>query len=552
MKADQIIKNAKIFTSGKKHPQATALVVKDGKFVYVGDEAGLANFEGEVTDLGGKFIMPGIIDSHVHVTIGVAFDYVDLGVRFEPDGKQSAMDFMSAYIKEHPGEKCYRFLVERHYLKGEEITKEDLDKVSPDAELILLEGECHSNWVNSKVLKRMGIADDTPDPVPGLAYYVRKDGHVTGNSFETASWPILFDGTNELTEEQIVASVSRWIEFSKKEGVSAVFDAGFPEHNPVHERMYDVLCKLDQEGKLPIYIDGCYVLTRPSKMHEAIEEVKRFNKKYNTEHLKVHTLKIFMDGTLKIETAAMVTPYVDTGVTGTTAFQPAQVAEILKALNEAGLDLHVHTVGEAASRVILDGVELARKELGDKYHMKVTCAHLEVQDDADLDRFAKLGVFANYTPWWHNGGGPGALAQMLGERRSRNMYRCKTVWNTGALVAWSSDNVAYGDFTTWSPYLGMEIGMTRTISEKTNVPPYCISPETNPPYEEKMNMEEMLLGYTINGAKQLGIEAKKGSIEVGKDADFLVFDKDLLTAEKEGFSYNKPADVYFAGKKVNG
>ena len=551
MKVDRIFKNARIFTSDRKNLQATSLVVKDGIFVYVGDEAGLANYEGEVTDLGGKFIMPGIIDSHVHVTIGVAFDYVDLGVRFEPDGKQGAMEFMSAYIKEHPGQKCYRFLVERHYLKGEEITKEDLDKVCPDAELILLEGECHSNWVNSKVLKRMGIFDDTPDPVPGLAYYVRKDGHVTGNSFETASWPILFDGSSELTEEQIRASVERWIEWSKKQGVSAVFDAGFPEHNPVHERMYDVLCKLDQEGKLPIYIDGCYVLTRPSKMHEAIEEVKRFNKKYNTEHLKVHTLKIFMDGTLKIETAAMVTPYVDTGVTGTTAFQPAQVAEILKALNEAGLDLHVHTVGEAASRVILDGVELARKELGDKYHVRVTCAHLEVQDDADLDRFAKLGVFANYTPWWHNGGGPGALAQMLGEKRSMRMYRCNTVWNTGAQVAWSSDNVAYGDFTTWSPYLGMEIGMTRTISEKTNVPAYCISPKTNPPFEEKMGVEEMLIGYTINGARQLGIEAKKGSIEAGKDADFLVFDNDLLSAEHEGFSHNAPTDVFIDGKKVN-
>ena len=103
MKADYIIKNAKIFTSDKNNPKATAFAVKDGKFIYVGDEAGLSQYEGKVEDLGGKFIMPGIIDSHVHVTIGVAFDYVDLGVRFEPDGKKGAMEFMSAYIKEHPG-----------------------------------------------------------------------------------------------------------------------------------------------------------------------------------------------------------------------------------------------------------------------------------------------------------------------------------------------------------------------------------------------------------------------------------------------------------------
>ena len=79
MKADTIIRNAKIFTSNKDMPQAAALAVKDGKFIYVGDEAGLSDYEGEVTDLNGKFIMPGIIDSHVHVTMPVGFEYKDMG-----------------------------------------------------------------------------------------------------------------------------------------------------------------------------------------------------------------------------------------------------------------------------------------------------------------------------------------------------------------------------------------------------------------------------------------------------------------------------------------
>ena len=549
MKADKIIKNAKIFTADKDRPQATALAVKDGKFVYVGDETGLSAYEGEVTDLGGKFVIPGIIDSHVHVTIGVAFEYVDLGVRFEPDGKQDALGFMAAYIKDNPGRDCYRFLLERKYLNGEDFTKEELDAICPDSELILLEGECHSNWVNSRVLTRFGIADDTPDPVPGLAYYVRKDGHVTGNSFETASWPILFDGVNDLTDDQIGAALARWIDFSEKAGVSAVFDAGFPEHNPIHERIYAYLREMDRQGKLPVYIDGCYVLTRPTKMREALEEVRRFNREFDTEHLKVHTLKIFMDGTLKIETAAMVTPYEDTGRTGTTAFNAEQICEILMSLNEAGLDLHVHTVGEQASRVVLDGAELARKALGDKYRVKVTCAHLEVQDDADLGRFAELGVIANYTPWWHSGNE--SVSVMLGKERGANMYRCKTVWDSGALVTWSSDNVAYVDFVIWSPYLGMEVGMTRWINDKTMAPEHNRAAQPFAPVGEKMSIEEMILGYTINGAKQLGIEDRKGSIEAGKDADFLVFDNDLLTAEHEGFSHNKPKEVYFGGKKMN-
>jgi len=140
---------------------------------------------------------------------------------------------------------------------------------------------------------------------------------------------------------------------------------------------------------------------------------------------------------------------------------------------------------------------------------------------------------------------------VIGEVRSKKMFRSKTVWDTGALVTWSSDDTDYDEFLTCNPYYGMEVGMTRWISGKTKAPEGLTTAKPLPPADEKMNIEEMILGYTINGAKQLGIEASKGSIEAGKDADFLVFDKDLLMAEHEGFSHNMPRDVYFCGRKVH-
>ena len=556
MKADKIIKNARIFTSDHSNPQATALAVNDGKFVYVGDEAGISDYEGEVNDLNGKFIMPGIIDSHVHITTGVAFEYVDYGEEIACSGKKEALEIMEEYIRNNPGLERYRFMLERASLNGEDFVKEELDDICPDHELQILEAEVHSVWVNSKILEKHGITDDSPDPAPGLAYYVRKDGHLTGNAYESAGWPFVFDYIKaHLTDEQIEAAVSRWIDFCKEYGVSSVFDAGFPEHNDVHERIYAHLRDLDRQGKLPVYVDGCYVLTNRAKMKEAIDETKRFNREFDTEHLKIHTLKIFMDGTMKIETAAMVTPYEDTGLSGATTLNAEEIAEILRELNKAGLDLHMHTVGERSSRVVLDGVELAKKELGDSFHVKVTCAHLWIQDDADLKRFAELGVIANYTPAWHSGvigGNPYEFwSKLLGEKRASSMYRCKTLWDSGALVTWSSDDVAYGDFSTWNPYLGMEIGMTRNTGEKTKAAEEARTVDALPSSSERMSIEEMLFGFTINGAKQLGIEKKKGSITVGKDADYLVFDNDLLSAEHEGFSHNKPRDVYFGGKKVN-
>ena len=557
MRADHIIKNAKIFTADKDHPQASALAVKDGKFVYVGDEAGLSAYEGEVTDLGGKFIMPGILDTHVHVTMPVGFLYADIGTFIlECTGKKEVLDFIADYVSKNPGLTRYRFVLEKKKLNGDELSKEDLDRVCPDAEVQIQEGEGHSIWVNSKLLERHGITDDTPDPVPGLSYYVRKDGHVTGNIIEgTAEMPIILDSAMDLTDEQIDAALQKWIDYSESVGVTAVFDAGIPGDPIFHERVYKRLRELDRQGRLPVYVDGCYVIAASWQAEEGLRELKRFREEYNTEHLKVHTLKIFMDGTIRIHTGAMTRPYVDVPETGTPAFNKDELAAVLKQLNAEGLDLHLHTVGDNASRIVLDAVEMVKKELKDSFRIKVTCAHLEVQADEDIPRFAELGVFANYTPHWHAGLTGGDAVQtwtpLLGEKRATHMYRCKSVWDTGAVVTWSSDTIAFLDFMTWNPFLSMEIGMTRWTTEKTKAAEMARNTCEFPPAEEKMSVEEMILGYTINGAKQLGIEDKKGSIEAGKDADFLVFDNDLLTAEHEGFSYNKPSEVYYAGKKVN-
>jgi predicted amidohydrolase YtcJ len=554
MQADQIIKNANIFTADSEHPKASAIAVKDGKFVYVGDEAGLSEYEGPVTDLAGRFIMPGIIDSHVHVTMGAGYELIGgggFGEIIQCASKEEALDFISDYIRKNPGKERYRFMLDKKYLKGDNITKEDLDLICPDGEIQIQEAQGHSIWVNSNILKKHGITDEIKDPVPGLSFYVRKDGHVTGEMSEGATeLPVILDGAMDKPDSMIDAALQRWIDFSVNAGVTGVFDAGIPGFPKFHERVYSRLRELDRQGKLPIYVDGCYVISAAWEAEEGIKELKRLQKEYNTEHMKIHTLKLFMDGTLKLHSGAMVTPYVETGETGCNAMNLEELVTLLKELNKEGLDFHAHTVGEASSRLVLDAVEQVRKELGDEFRIRVVSAHLQIQDTADLTRFAPLGVIANFTPWWH-ADDVNVYKRLFGEERGQKLYRCKSVWDSGALVAWSSDTIVYADFSSWNPYLGMEIGMTRFVSEKTKLAGIERYDYIFPPEDERMGIEEMLLGYTINGAKQLGIENAKGSIEVGKDADFLVFDNDLLTAEHDGFSNNMPKDVYSGGKKIN-
>ena len=552
MKVDKIIKNAKIFTSDKDNILASALVVKDGKFVYVGDENGLSEYEGETTDLNGKFIMPGIIDSHVHVTMGAGYELVGtFGTIIKCDSKQEALDFIADDIRKNPGKDRYCYILDKKHLKGKDLTKEDLDAICPDGELQIQEAQMHSIWVNSNILKKHGITDEAKDPVPGLSFYVRKDGHITGEMSEGATeLPIILDRAMNKSDAEIDAAVQRWIDFCISVGVTAVFDAGIPGYPEFHEHVYSRLRALDEQGKLPIYVDGCYVISAAWEAEEGIRQLKRMQKEYNTEHLKVHTLKLFMDGTLKLHSGAMVTPYADTGELGCTAMNLEETVALLKELNKEGLDFHTHTVGEASSRLVLDAVEQVRKELGDDFRIRVVSAHLQIQDTADLTRFAPLGVIANFTPWWHCDDVE-VYKRLFGEERGKKLYRCKSVWDSGALVSWSSDNIVYGDFSTWNPYLGMEVGMTRFISDKTKIMDVERFKYVFPPLDERMGIEEMLLGYTINGAKQLGIEKTKGSIEAGKDADYLVFDTDLLKAEHDGFSNNKPVEVYYAGQKMN-
>ena len=552
MKVDKIIKNAKIFTSNKDHILASALVVKDGKFVYVGDESGLSEYEGETEDLNGKFIMPGIIDSHVHVTMGAGYELVGtFGTIIKCDSKQEALDFIADDIRKNPGKDRYCYILDKKHLKGKDLTKEDLDAICPDGELQIQEAQMHSIWVNSNILKKHGITDETKDPVPGLSFYVRKDGHITGEMSEGATeLPIILDRAMNKSDAEIDAAVQRWIDFCISVGVTAVFDAGIPGYPEFHEHVYSRLRALDEQGKLPIYVDGCYVISAAWEAEEGIRQLKRMQKEYNTEHLKVHTLKLFMDGTLKLHSGAMVTPYADTGEPGCNAMNLEELVALLKELNKEGLDFHTHTVGEASSRLVLDAVEQVRKELGDDFRIRVVSAHLQIQDTADLTRFAPLGVIANFTPWWHCDDVE-VYKRLFGEERGKKLYRCKSVWDSGALVSWSSDNIVYGDFSTWNPYLGMEVGMTRFISDKTKIMDVERFDYIFPPLDERMGIEEMILGYTINGAKQLGIEKTKGSIEAGKDADYLVFDTDLLTADPDGLSNILPVDVFYSGQKMH-
>ena len=218
-------------------------------------------------------------------------------------------------------------------------------------------------------------------------------------------------------------------------------------------------------------------------------------------------------------------------------------------LNREGIDFHAHTIGEGASRMILDCAErISREQGGLRIH--VTLAHLESQRDEDIPRFKELGITANFTPHWHGGNDYGTAeqnARLLGTRRAEHLFRAKSMMDAGANVTFSSDEVTLQLLDRWNPFLGIEIGHTRQEVTKGGK-----SAAVFPPLSERLSIEDLIRGYTINGARALRLDDQIGSLEAGKSADFMVLSEDLFNMDPYEIHSIVPKAVVVRGTCVKG
>ena len=204
--ADRVITSAKVYTVNPDQPWAEAVAIKDGHIVYVGDNSGIKKWVGPKTDelnLKGKLVLPGIIDSHIHpgLVAGAAELVVMPFTEVYPlayTGKKEVLEWLKKYAAKNPKLPAIvagSWRQEDFGVEGP--NKKDLDAIVSDRPVILLERWGHGCWMNSKALEVAGVTRNTPDPVPGLAYYQRdKNGEPTGWAKEGAGWEILFNSVN--------------------------------------------------------------------------------------------------------------------------------------------------------------------------------------------------------------------------------------------------------------------------------------------------------------------------------------------------------------------
>lgn len=542
--ADMVLTNGQIYTVDDSQPWAEAVAIENGRFEYVGNADGVRAFVDSDTveyDLQGRFVLPGLVDSHTHPgLVARSVDYVELP--WTPETKKEMFDALLAYADENPDKE---FIVGGRWptgLFGEEgPNRHELDAVLPDRPVILTDTSGHAQWLNTKALEVLGIDRNTPDPIPGLSYLYRDaDGEPTGWIKERAISAQL--AAAGIGDQVSADSLAGFLEYLSALGVTVVFDAGNSEEG------YKAAAELDRNNRMPLRYEGSYRIEVEDQFSGAVQELKRLRKTYGGKRLRFNTIKIMFDGVSEIRTSAVLEPFLgEEDYRGRTVVDAPRLSNFILELHDEQIDLHLHTVGDAAIRTALDAVEIAHAELGGQPDIRITFCHLEIIDEADFDRFKKLNIFSNFSPQWHGGHIQGAQLT-LGQARYDRMFTVQPLLDRDVSVAFSSDITNAGKWRTdrASPYFGMQVGHTRLEPE------FGAKATIRPPENERLSVEDMIRGYTLNGAAQLGLDNELGSIEVGKVADLVVLDRNLFEVLPSQIKSTRPTAVLMEGKLISG
>lgn len=533
-------------------PWSQAVAIKNGKFVRLGKDSELAALPARRRlDLQQRLLLPAMVDGHSHP------GYVSVEDFGEVNGEtpEALLSSVKKYADQHPEQKWLRLCCwpTTMFVNGDQGPKKEvLDAILPDR-LVWFESEtAHDFWLNSAALAELGVSRKTPDPKPGLAMYARdKNGDPTGWVKEGAGVQHFSTQFALSTPDHIKRHKDRVadiLQHMSKHGLTAIFDAGNKGYG---DHVYDVIATLEREGRLPLRYFGTYQIFTPERAKIAVDEVKRYQREYGGELLRFNSVKLFMDGISANQSASYTRPYLGSNIASEPLLTTEELTALLLRLHEERLDLMVHSIGDRATRTVLDAVQAARSVVQDDFYPRVTVAHLALVDPVDIPRISALGVVANFSPWWFGVESSSVVSDLLGKDRYNAMYPARSVFESGATVTFSSDEWWGGDMlpTYLSPYLGMQIGHTRQYPKEWW---QTADDGVRLPASERLTLEQLVTGYTRHGAYQLRLEDQLGSVEVGKAADFIVLDQDLFTMKPDEIWRLQPSLVVMEGKVMQG
>ena len=521
MKKSVILGN--IITMDARKPTAKAAFVKDGVFAYVGgaDEAkNLAGSDAQILDYGDNFIYPGFIESHCHGhlagerAIGQA-NLAQTGLTDYAKYREIIKDF----IAKNPQREIY--LAAGWIQNSEPVTKAYLDEICPDKPLIMNTGDAHSCLLNTKALEWAGIDAAFAKKYGYDLVHVDENGEPTGFICEGPAFAVMHDVP--VTVEDAKNYILAWQDFAISNGLTATAFAGDDLRFPEAEAYY----QLEQEGKLKLRTYANVIIPDNAENPNAeIASVAEIRAKYSNEYYNIIGAKVLLDGVVEAHTGWMIDDYKDQpGYHGVERFNNHdKMVELIVAADAEGLSVHAHSVGNGATKFMLDCIEDAEKITGDMDQRNVL-AHLQFVTDEDIQRMAKTRSVAAVPPLWTAklSGNYDTEVKYVGKEWADNAYPIKSFFDAGANVVFHSDYPV-------SPL--MDVKLSIYMAEKRMYPPELVASEPRN-IKETITREQSLRAMSINVARQFKQEHRLGSIEFGKIANMTVYDCDFLHADIE-------------------
>jgi predicted amidohydrolase YtcJ len=538
--ADLVLLSGRVYTVEADRPWAQAVAVRGDRIVRVGGDDEIRRLAGPATkviDLKGRLLLPGLIDGHTHFLDGsIGLTQVDLtGVTTLP----AIQERVRAYAAAHPDEPWilgFGWLYSTFAPSGLPVRK-DLDAVESRRPVFLYSYDGHSAWANSAALRAAEVDARTPQLRPSQGEIIKdpKTGAPTG-ALKEGAMGLVEKVVPKPSREQRLAALEKGLARAASLGVTSVENcSGGPEE----VELYD---ELERQGKLTLRTVTAWPMPdHPQALTDGtVAKIVALRDSHQGRFVRAGTVKFFADGVIESFTAALLAPYTTRPeVKGTPHYDARQLAAMVRKVDEAGLQIYIHAIGDAAVRMSLDALEEAmRAHPGRQRRNRLE--HIETIDAADIPRFGRLGIIASMQPFhaYYEPNLANVWAKNIGPERVTRAFAWHSIAAAGGRLVFGTDWPVVG----LEPMPGIRNAVLRQSTE--GEPPGGWVPG------ERVTLGQAIAAYTINGAFASFEEDLKGSIKEGKLADLVVLSQDLFTIPAENIHETKALLTLVSGREV--
>ena len=534
--ADIIVIHGRVYTENPKQPWTQAVAIHGAKIVAVGDDAAIEKMRGmgtKVINAGGKLVLPGFTDCHVHFLSGsLSLGRVNLeGAKDVPDIQKKLREYAAG----HPGDDWILGRGWDYAMFGPEALphKKYLDELFPNRPVLLGGYDGHTAWANSKALALAGITRETPNPPNGVIVRDVQTGEATG-ALKEAAQKLVSKVIPKPTRAENLLALRAGMKWANEHGVTRVHSAGGDFE------ILDLYDEMRHRGDLSLRMYVAYFLNPPSLRPQDIEAIEAARKKFHDEWINAGAVKFMVDGVIESHTAAMLEPYSDDpSLKGKPFWEPASYNGAVAELDKRGLQLLTHAIGDFGIRMALDGYEYAAEQ----NHLKdrrSRIEHIETAAAPDIPRFGKLGVIASMQPLhsYPNADTLNVWARNIGPERASRAWAWKSIADGGGHLAFGSD----WPVVTLNPWEGIQTAVTRQTAEGT--------PEAGFVPEQRLTVAQAVDGYTLGAAFAGRREKTEGSLEVGKLADLIIISQNIFDVNPLKIGATKVFTTIVGGRLV--